>query len=58
MTSAPREPDDEDTTDDGRQIANQGPVPPEPEDMPDTGEGTLAPQMGDEDIEDERGRHA
>lgn len=57
MTSAPHERDD-DTTDDGRQPANQGPVPPEPEEMPDTGEGTLAPEMGDEDIEEERGRHA
>ncbi|WP_133434169.1 hypothetical protein [Aeromicrobium phragmitis] len=59
MTSAPHEHDDGKDQDsgDGRQPANQGPVPPEPEEMPDTGEGTLAPEMGDGDVEEERGHH-
>jgi hypothetical protein len=38
---------DETTSEDG-ELANQGPVPPEPEDATDTGErpGDLAPQAG------------
>ncbi|WP_159540192.1 hypothetical protein [Aeromicrobium sp. 9AM] len=37
-----------DNTDEDGELANQGPVPPEPEDVPDTGErrGDLAPQAG------------
>ncbi|WP_170931503.1 hypothetical protein [Aeromicrobium sp. PE09-221] len=34
------------TEDEGGQVANQGPTPPEPEETPDTGEGRLAPQAG------------
>ncbi len=41
-------------TDDGGELANQGPVPPEPEDVSDTGErrGDLAPQSGGPGEED------
>lgn len=37
-----------DTTDEDGELANPGPVPPEPEDASDTGErpGDLAPQAG------------
>jgi hypothetical protein len=37
-----------DPADDGTELANQGPIPPEPEDATDTGErpGDLAPQAG------------
>ena len=48
MTS-PKKPHADDH-DDG-QPANQGPVPPEPEDTPDTGEGRLAPQPGGDELE-------
>lgn len=39
------------TGDEGDEIANQGPLPPEPEDTPDTGEGRLAPQPGGDAME-------
>lgn len=39
---------DETRTDEDGELANPGPVPPEPEDVSDTGErpGDLAPQAG------------
>lgn len=44
-----------DNTDEGGELANQGPVPPEPEDVSDTGErrGDLAPQAGGPAEEDD-----
>jgi hypothetical protein len=38
----------DETTDEDGELANPGPVPPEPEDVSDTGErpGDLAPQAG------------
>jgi len=44
-----------DNTDEDGELANQGPVPPEPEDVSDTGErrGDLAPQAGGPAEEDD-----
>jgi len=43
-----------DNTDEDGELANQGPVPPEPEDVSDTGErrGDLGPQAGGPGEED------
>jgi hypothetical protein len=55
-TSARNDTTDEDTAE-GGQLANQGPVPPEPEDVSDTGErrGDLTAQAGGPGEEDEEG---
>lgn len=50
----PRDDTADETTDQDGELANPGPVPPEPEDVSDTGErpGDLAPQAGGPGTED------
>ena len=47
-TNARNDTNDDTTPDEDGELANPGPVPPEPEDASDTGErpGDLAPQAG------------
>ncbi|EFQ83561.1 hypothetical protein HMPREF0063_11224 [Aeromicrobium marinum DSM 15272] len=54
MTSpAERDPEHQDDPSTGGQTAGQGPVPAEPEDVPDAGEGRLGPQPGGDRLEEE-----
>lgn len=48
-----RNDNDDSTSDEGGQLANPGPVPPEPEDVSDTGEnpGDLGPQAAPDEGE-------